>query len=425
MHCEAKMLMASREYLALAEAAIAQLKRPIAAIALDGAPGHGNWQDYEVFLNEGSDAGPVQLPSDEWNAISLCYTSGTTGRPKGVVYHHRGAYLNALGCALAIGLSAPSVYLWTLPMFHCNGWSFTWGVTAVGGTHVCQRAIVPVRIFEAIAEHGVTHLCGAPTVMTMIAHAKPDERRALPHSVVAVTGGSAPTTAIIKSMEALGFKVLHGYGLTETYGPCLFSEIQGDWAALPIEQRTRLMARQGVRPVTCQGTVVVDRQKGDPVPADAMTIGEIVVRGNTVMKGYLKDRATTEAAFREGWFHTSDLAVIHPDNYIEVKDRAKDIIISGGENISSLEVEEILCRHPAVLEAAVVAKPDPYWGETPCAFVAGKPDLTAPTEAELTDWCREHLAGFKRPRLFIFGDLPKTATGKVQKAVLRQRAARL
>jgi fatty-acyl-CoA synthase len=261
--------------------------------------------------------------------------------------------------------------------------------------------------------------------MTMIAHAKPEERRPLAQPVLAATGGSAPTTAVIKSMEVLGFKVLHGYGLTETYGPCLFSEIQDEWATLPIDQRTRLMARQGIRTVTCQGTTVVDRQKGDPVPADAATLGEIVVRGNTVMKGYLKDRAATEAAFREGWFHTGDLAVLHPDNYIEVKDRAKDIIISGGENISSLEVEEVLCRHPAVLEAAVVAKPDPYWGETPCAFIAVKPEVTAPTDAELADWCRAHLAGFKRPRSFVFGDLPKTATGKVQKTALRERAARL
>ena len=424
-HCEAKMLMASGEYLALAEAAMAQLNRPIAAIALDGAPGHGKWQDYEAFLKEGSDAGPVQLPADEWDAISLCYTSGTTGKPKGVVYHHRGAYLNALGCALALGLNPASVYLWTLPMFHCNGWTFTWAVTAVGATHVCQRAIAPGRIFEAFAEHGITHLCGAPTVMTMIAQAKPEERRPLPHSVSAVTGGSAPTTAVIKSMEALGFKVLHGYGLTETFGPCLFGEIQHDWATLPIEQRTRLMARQGVRTVTCQGTAVVGREKGDPIPGDAATLGEIVVRGNTVMKGYLKDRATTEAAFRGGWFHTGDLAVIHPDNYIEVKDRAKDIIISGGENISSLEVEEVLCRHPAVLEAAVVAKPDPYWGETPCAFIAMKAEVTAPTQADLAAWCRAHLAGFKRPHFFVFGELPKTATGKIQKTVLRERAARL
>jgi fatty-acyl-CoA synthase len=424
-HCEAKMLMASSEYLELADAAIAQLKCPIAAIALDGAPAHGKWQDYEVFLKEGSDAGPVQLPADEWNAISLCYTSGTTGKPKGVVYHHRGAYLNAIGCALAGGLNPTSVYLWTLPMFHCNGWSFTWGVTAVGATHVCQRAVVPARIFEAIVEHGVTHLCGAPTVMTMIAHAKPEERQPVLHPVLALTGGAAPSTAVIKSMEALGFKVLHGYGLTETFGPCLFSEVQDEWTMLPIEERTKLMARQGVRPVTCQETIVVDRQKGDTVPVDAATIGEILVRGNTVMKGYLKDHATTEAAFRGGWFHTGDLAVTHPDNYIEVKDRAKDIIISGGENISSLEVEEVLCRHPAVLEAAVVAKPDAYWGETPCAFIAVKPDVTAPTETELDDWCRAHLAGFKRPRLFVFGDLPKTATGKVQKTALRERAARL
>ncbi|HXV25384.1 MAG TPA: AMP-binding protein, partial [Alphaproteobacteria bacterium] len=353
-HSEAKLLMASRECVDLAKAALARLERPIPAIALDGAHSAEGWQDYEAFLAEGGVDGEIQLPPDEWDALSLCYTSGTTGKPKGVVYHHRGAYLNALGNALGLGLGSRSVYLWTLPMFHCNGWTFTWSVTAVGGTHVCLRVVTPARIFEAIAEHGVTHLCGAPTVLTMIAHAKPEDRRPLTHPVLAATGGAAPTSATIAAMEALGFRVQHLYGLTETYGPCLISEEQPDWPSLPLEQRMGAMARQGVRGVTCGGTVVLDRTRAQPIPADGAALGEIAVRGNTVMKGYLKDPAATEAVFRDGWFRTGDLAVTHPDNFIEVKDRAKDIIISGGENISSLEVEEVLSRHPAVLEVAVV-----------------------------------------------------------------------
>ncbi len=424
-HSEAKILMASRECRALAEAAMAKLGRPITAIAFDGAPQGGHWQDYEALLAEGSDSSPALLPPDEWDALSLCYTSGTTGKPKGVVYHHRGAYLNALGNALGLGLGPASVYLWTLPMFHCNGWTFTWAVTAAGATHVCQRAVAPAHIFDAIVEHGVTHLCGAPTVLTMIAHAKPEERRPLPQPVLAATGGAAPTSAIIETMEGMGFRVVHLYGLTETYGPCLISEAQPDWPSLPLQDRARLMARQGVRTATCGSVVVLDRTTGSPIAADGATLGEIAVRGNTVMKGYLKDRAATDAAFRDGWFRTGDLGVLHPDNTIEVKDRAKDIIISGGENISSLEVEEVLCRHPAVLEAAVVAKPDPHWGETPCAFIAVKPGAPTPSAEELTEWCRKQLAGFKRPRHYVFGELSKTATGKVQKSVLRERAARV
>ena len=423
-HSEAKLVMASREYLALAEAAVKRLGRPIPAVAFDEAPPGTEWENYESFLRN-AEPGALELPPDEWGAISLCYTSGTTGRPKGVVYHHRGVYLNALGNALSLGLGPGSVYLWTLPMFHCNGWTFTWGVTAAGGTHVCQRAVAPVRIFEAIAQHGVTHLCGAPTILGMIAHSRPEERRPLPHPVLAATGGAAPTGAVIEAMEALGFRVQHLYGLTETYGPCLISEAQPDWPILPLKERTRLMARQGVRTVTCGGATVLDRESGQPVPSDGVTLGEIAVRGNTVMKGYLKDRAATDAVFKAGWFRTGDLGVRHPDAAIEVKDRAKDIIISGGENISSLEVEEALSRHPAVLECAVVAKPDAHWGETPCAFIAVTPGQREPTAEELTAWCRASLAGFKRPRHFIFGELPKTATGKVQKSVLRERAANL
>jgi fatty-acyl-CoA synthase len=424
-HGEAKLVMASREYLALADAAMERLGRPLASVAFDEAPPGTRWENYEDLLAEAGQPGPLHLPADEWDAISLCYTSGTTGRPKGVVYHHRGAYLNALGCALGIGLGAGSIYLWTLPMFHCNGWTFTWAVTAAGGTHICQRAVIPKQIFDAIAAHGVTHFCGAPTVLNMIAQARPEDRQPLPNPVLAVTGGAAPTSSIIEAMEALGFRVQHGYGLTETFGPCLLREPQPDWPSLPAPERFRLMARQGGRTVTCGGAVVLDRRGAQPVPADGATLGEIAVRGNTVMKGYLKDRAATEAAFKEGWFRTGDLGVRHPDNAIEVKDRAKDIIISGGENISSLEVEEALSGHPAVLECAVVAKPDPHWGETVCAFLAVKPGLPEPGIEELTAWCRASLAGFKRPRRFVFGELPKTATGKVQKSVLRERAAAL
>ena len=418
-HSRAQVLMASREYLELADQAKAVLGREILSIALDGAAEKADWISYEGFLGSGSTDEPIRLPDEEWDAISLCYTSGTTGRPKGVVYHHRGAALNALGNALALRLGPDSVYLWTLPMFHCNGWTYTWAVTAAGGTHVCLRSVVPAQIFTAIERHRVTHLCGAPTVLTMIASARPEDRRPLPHQVLAATGGAAPTSATIEAMEGMGFRVQHLYGLTETYGPSLICETQSDWPALPLADRARLIARQGVRLVTCGGATVLDRKTGRPVPQDGATLGEIAVRGNTVMKGYLKDRAATKAVFQEGWFRTGDLGVQHPDNAIEVKDRAKDIIISGGENISSLEVEEVLARHPAVLEAAVVAKPDPRWGETVCAFVAVKPGALEPSTAELTDWCRTHLAGYKRPRQFVFGELPKTATGKVQKYVLR------
>jgi len=378
--------------------------------------------EYEDFIAGGDPATPHQMPDDEWQAISLNYTSGTTGNPKGVVCHHRGAYLVALGQALMSGLSQTSSYLWTLPMFHCNGWGFTWAVTALGATHVIQRSVIATEIFANIERFGVTHLCGAPTVLNMLAFAPGSDQRRLTRPVTILTGGAAPSSTVIGALEQMGFKVVHGYGLTETYGPASMCEFQSEWSSLDLPARAQKMARQGVRYITVAGLQVIDPATGVTLPADGTSMGEIVTRGNTVMKGYLKSPAATDEAFRNGWFHTGDLGVTHPDGYIEVKDRSKDIIISGGENISSLEVEEILTRHPAVREVAVVAKPDPYWGETPCAFVALRDGAAAPSATELMQWCKGEMAGFKRPRHIVFGELPKTATGKVQKYVLRQRA---
>ncbi len=339
-----------------------------------------------------------------------------------MVYHHRGAYLNALGNALAFGLSRDSVYLWTLPMFHCNGWTYTWAVTAVGGTHVCLRKVDPALIFPAIARHRVTHLCGAPIVLNLLVHAPDAVKVRFDHVVEVATGGAAPPSAVIEAMERMGFRVTHLYGLTESYGPATLCAWQDEWAGLDLEARARLMARQGVRYPTLEDLQVADPGTHEPVPRDGATLGEVMLRGNTIMKGYLANPGATQAAFREGWYHTGDLAVWHPDGYIEVKDRSKDIIISGGENISSLEVEECLYRHPSVMEAAVVARPDEKWGETPCAFVTLKPGAGPGDAAAIIAWCREHLAHFKVPRTVVFGELPKTSTGKIQKFVLRGRA---
>jgi fatty-acyl-CoA synthase len=329
-----------------------------------------------------------------------------------------------MGNAIAFGLSADSVYLWTLPMFHCNGWTYTWAVTAVCGIHVCLRRVEPAAIFTAIAAHRVTHLCGAPIVLTMLIHAPDAVKRRFAHTVEVATGGAAPPSAVIAGMERMGFRVTHLYGLTECYGPATLCAWQDGWDALPLDDRAALMARQGVRYPTLEGVRIVDPTTMADVPADGATIGELVLRGNTVMKGYLKNPDASREAFAGGWFHTGDLGVMHPDGYVEIKDRAKDIIISGGENISSLEVEEVLYRHPAVMEAAVVARPDERWGETPCAFVTLKPGGTA-SAAELTEWCRAHLAHFKMPKTIVFGPLPKTSTGKIQKFVLRDQAREL
>jgi fatty-acyl-CoA synthase len=422
-HGEAKLLIADREFAPLVKPALAALGHRLPLVEIDDGVGESlGGVDYEAFLREGDPAAPWSPPADEWEAIALNYTSGTTGNPKGVVYHHRGAFLNALGNAIAFGLDRNSVYLWTLPMFHCNGWTYTWAVTASGGTHVCLRRVEPAAIFEAIAAHGVTHLCGAPIVLNMLVHAPENVRRRFDHVVEAATGGASPPSAVIEAMEEMGFRVTHLYGLTESYGPAAVCAWQDDWADLPLAGRAAKMARQGVAYPTLERLQVADPETMVELPSDGAAMGELMLRGNTVMKGYLKNPGATAAAFADGWFHTGDLAVRHPDGYVEIKDRSKDIIISGGENISSLEVEEILYRHPQIMEAAVVAKPDPVWGETPCAFVTLKPGAEAVSAEEIIAWCRARLAHFKAPRSVVFGPLPKTSTGKIQKFELRERA---
>ena len=427
-HAGARLLLTDTEFAPTIQEALGLLGQPLPVVDIDdplAGPARGSRlgeTEYEALIGEGDAGFAGCLPDDEWQAICLLYTSGTTGNPKGVVYHHRGAYLNALGDALSFGLTARSVYLWTLPMFHCSGWCFTWGVTAVGATHVCLRKVDPALIFPAIRRHGVTHLCGAPVVLSMLIHAPDEAKVRFDHVVEVATGGAAPPSAVIQAMEAMGFRVTHLYGLTETYGPATLCAWQPDWDGLPLAGRAQAMARQGVAYPTLDGLMVADPVTLTPVPRDGTTMGEVMLRGNTIMKGYLRNPAATEEAFQGGWFHSGDLAVWHPDGYLEIKDRSKDIIISGGENISSLEVEEALYRHPAVMEAAVVARPDPKWGETPCAFVTIKPGAEPVSADEILAWCRDHLAHYKVPRHVVFGPLPKTSTGKTQKYVLREHA---
>ena len=423
-HGAAKLLIADHEFAFLARDAFAELETPIPVVEIADGSGETTLGgiEYEAFLAEGDPDMPWSGPADEWAPIALNYTSGTTGNPKGVVYHHRGAYLNALGNAITFGIDRHSVYLWTLPMFHCNGWTYPWAVTAVAGTHICLRRVDPAPIFAAIAEHRVTHLCGAPVVLNMLVHAPDSVKRRFDHVVEVATGGAAPPSVVIEAMERMGFRVTHLYGLTESYGPSTSCAWQEDWGELPLGERAAKMARQGVQYLTLERQRVADPDTLRDVPADGATIGELLLRSNTLMKGYLKNPAATNEAFAAGWFHTGDLAVMHPDGYAEIKDRSKDIIISGGENISSIEVEEVLYRHPQIMEAAVVAKPDEKWGETPCAFVTLKPDAGAVSAADITAWCRANLAHYKAPGHVVFGPLPKTSTGKVQKYALREQA---
>jgi fatty-acyl-CoA synthase len=425
-HSEAKVLITDREYAAQVGPALAKMKKPPFVIDVDdplytGAGERLGTIAYEDLIAGGDPDFAGRPVSDESSAIALNYTSGTTGNPKGVVYHHRGTFLEAVGNTMAWPLPPKPVYLWTLPMFHCNGWCFPWSVTAMGGTHVCLRRVDPALIFPMIVEHGVTHMCGAPTVLNMLVSAPEEQRRRFNHIVDIQTGGSPPPAKIIKGMEELGFRVTHIYGMTELQGPSTLCVPQDGWANLPLEERAVFNARQGVRYPVVDGQIVADPKTLAPVTRDGEAIGEILVRGNTVMLGYLKDPKATAAAFRGGWMHTGDLAVEHPDGYVEIKDRAKDIIISGGENISSVEVEIALYRHPAVQLAAVVARPDEKWGETPCAFVQLKPGAEASAD-EIIAFCRENLARYKVPRSVVFGPLPTTATGKIQKFVLRERA---
>jgi fatty-acyl-CoA synthase len=423
-HGQAKLLIADREFSPIVKESLAALPEPIALVEIDDEVGGASLggTEYEAFLAEGDPTATWSGPQDEWDPIALNYTSGTTGDPKGVVTHHRGAFLNAIGNAITVGLDRSSVYLWTLPMFHCNGWTYTWAVTAMAGTHVCLRRVDPAAIFAAIAEDQVTHLCGAPIVLNILVHAPDTAKRRFEHVVAVATGGAAPPSAVLEAMERMGFRVTHLYGLTETYGPATVCAWQEEWAGLPMSERAARMARQGVTYLTHERQRVVDPQTMADVPADGSTMGELILRSNTVMKGYLKNPTATEAAFEHGWFHTGDLAVRHPDGYIEIKDRSKDIIISGGENISSLEVEDTLYRHPQIMEAAVVARPDPVWGESPCAFVRLKPDAGPASAEDIIAWCRANLAHYKVPRTIVFGPLPKTSTGKIQKFELRDRA---
>ena len=427
-HGEAQVLLTDCGFSDTVREALALIDRELLVVDIDDPMATGGEclgaVDYEDFLAEGDPNFAPEPLLDEWQALSLLYTSGTTGDPKGCVYHHRGAYLNALANMFTVGLGRDSVYLWTLPMFHCDGWTFTWGVTAAMATHVCLRDVDPAVVYRLINDENVTHMCGAPIVLNMLAHAPDESKSSFPQRVEIATGGAAPPSAVIETMEENGFNVTHLYGLTETYGPATVCVPQDDWPNLTVNERSARMARQGVHYTTLEGATVKDPDTMEEVPWDSETMGEVMIRGNTVMKGYLKNTQATDSAFSGGWFHTGDLAVRHPDSYIEVKDRSKDIIISGGENISSLEVEETLYRHPAVLEAAVVARSDEKWGEAPCAFVTLHEGATA-TADDIITFCREQLAHYKSPKTVVFGPLPKTSTGKIQKFVLRDEAENL
>jgi fatty-acyl-CoA synthase len=428
-HAEAKVLIVDREFSSVMKEALALCKAKPLIIDYDDPEYDGPGQllgeiEYEAFVAEGDPNFAWAPPDDEWDAISLNYTSGTTGDPKGVVYHHRGAHLLAMGNVLTGGMGRHPVYLWTLPMFHCNGWCFPWSISVAAGTHICLRYVRAAHMYELMAEHGVTHLCGAPIVMSILLNATESEKKPLSKTVRFFTAAAPPPQAVLAAMKAAGFEVTHLYGLTETYGPAAVNEWQDEWNSLDGVAQAEKKARQGVRYLVLEGLDVKNPDTMESVPHDGETMGEVMFRGNVVMKGYLKNKVASDKAFAGGWFHSGDLGVIHPDGYVQLKDRSKDIIISGGENISSIEVEDALFRHPAVGAAAVVATPDERRGETPCAFVELK-DGANVTAEEIIAWSRDHLAHFKCPRYVIFGELPKTSTGKVRKYVLRERAREL
>ncbi len=428
-HSEAKVLITDVELSEVAAEALGQLAASPLVVDVEDPPAASGKRlgelTYEALLEGGEPDFDWVHPPDEWDAISLNYTSGTTGNPKGVVYHHRGAYLNALSNAIGWNMGPHPVYLWTLPMFHCNGWCYPWTLAAVAGTSVCLRKVHAGAIFDAIADHRVTHFCGAPIVLGMVLNARPEERREFDHPVNVMTAAAPPPAAVLEKMAQRGFRVTHVYGLTETYGPATICAWKDEWDALDPQAQAALKSRQGVRYHVLEGLTVMDPKTMIPVPPDGETLGEVMFRGNIVMKGYLKNPDATAEAFAGGWFHSGDLGVIHPDGYIQLKDRSKDIIISGGENISSIEVEDVLFRHPAVLDAAVVARPDEKWGETPCAFVTLREDADPVSSEAIIAFCRDNLAHFKAPRTVVFGPLPKTSTGKVQKFKLRERASNL
>jgi fatty-acyl-CoA synthase len=428
-HGEAKVLITDREFSSTIAAALKLVKNKPLVIDYDDRqfPQTGKRLgkiDYEKFLKSGDPDFAWKMPADEWDAIALNYTSGTTGNPKGVVYHHRGAALMCYGNALAGDMVQHPVLLWTLPMFHCNGWCMPWSLSAVAGTHVCLRWVRAAAIFDALAEHGVTHLCGAPIVMSTLINATAEERKSFPQKVTFMAAAAPPPQSVLAAMAQAGFDVVHVYGLTETYGPAVVNEWHAEWDALDAAGRAAKKARQGVRYAPLEELAVLDPKTLKPVPADGKTIGEVMVRGNIVMRGYLKNEKATRDAFKGGWFHTGDLGVMYPDGYIQLKDRSKDIIISGGENISSIEVEDTIAKHPDVLFVAVVARPDAKWGEHPCAFIELHPGRSVSEDAILA-FAKPRLARFKLPRSIVFTELPKTSTGKVQKYVLRERAKAL
>lgn len=426
-HGEARILFYDTAFQELVGAAVKQLESPPLLIGVERVAQQGDTLaalSYEQLIASGDPEFAWTRVGDEWDAITLNYTSGTTGNPKGAVYHHRGAYLSAMSNAMAFNMNPDTVYLWTLPMFHCNGWCYTWAITAVGGTHVCLRKVDADAVLARIQAHHVTHMCGAPIVLNLLLNDFHNRGKTLANPVQFALGGAAPPSPVISRAQKIGFTITHLYGLTESYGPSMLCVWQDDWEGLSVDDLASKMARQGVGNFAIDDVQVASLADGSFVPSDGKALGEILLKGNTLMKGYLKNPVGTQEAFRDGWFHTGDLAVVHPDGYVEIKDRAKDIIISGGENISSQEIEDVLYRHPMVFEAAVVALPDEKWGEVPCAFVCLKENSSAPNEGDLIEFCRSSMASFKVPKKVVFGELPKTATGKIRKNILRQQLAK-